>query len=335
MLDSYKIEEFIYQHCDQVAPKTGGWIMRCPICGDSRTKPNVKRFHLDYFSKANEYTYFCYRCGESGDVYNLYSYLVGVKYEEAKKELKENKYSPQKVMSRLDKKDIIIKKEKEELQELDLSPYGLISVNDHTDSIRGKRYQQKLKDFLKTRKIDIDCQVATKGRFEGRIIIPLYVENKLVYFQGRRVTSTMEPKYLNPSIDKSLLIPNIEHLNPSEDVIITEGILDMYSIQKQSTCCLGSYISDDFIHIILDKIDANIIVALDNYKMDTAAKNQLLKILQESKYASVLKYFIMPYQDVKDLNQLKQEHNIEDMYQFVLNNSWSYLKMRTMLKLLT
>jgi DNA primase len=333
MIEKYKVEEILYQYCGDIKEKPGGWAIRCPFCGDSKKNPNLKRCHIDYYPEANEYVFFCYNggCNESGNIYTLYAHLKGITYKEAKKELDENTYSYDKLKKKFKKKQQQKVKESKTLKSLDISSYGLIGVNSKTFSKREERYQQRLKDFIKERNVDIKCFISTAGKFENRIIIPLYQDNKLVYFQGRRINSTMENKYLNPIIDKSDIIPNIDNLIPDDDIVIAEGILDMYSVGYNYTCCLGAYISDEFLDKIFNIAKNNVIIALDNPKMDEASRKQMNKLIKNSKYGKKLKYFFMPYNDIKDLNQLKQTRKIDNIYNFIKENSSSYFKAKLLL----
>lgn len=333
-IEKYKVEEILYQYAGDIKEKPGdGWAIRCPFCGDSKKNPNLKRCHIDYYPEANNYAFFCYNggCNESGDIYTLYAHFKGITYKEAKKELDDNTYSYDKLKKKFKKRQAKKEEKDNSLKNLDISSYGLIGVNSKTYSKREERYQQKLKDFLSDRQVDVKCFISTTGKFANRIIIPLYQDGKLVYFQGRRIFDTMDNKYLNPVVDKNNIIPNIDNLLPDDDIIIAEGILDMYSIEYNYTCCLGSYISDDFLKQIFDIAKNNVIVALDNVKIDEAGRKQMMKLIKESKYGKKLKYFFMPYDNIKDLNQLKQERKINNIYNFVRDNSYSFVKAKLLL----
>lgn len=329
-IEKYKVEEILYQYCGQIKSNSDGWVIRCPFCGDSKKNPNIKRCHVDYYPEADNYVFFCYNggCNESGSIYKLYAHLKGITYDEAKKELDDNTYSYTKLKNKFKKRQEEEIKKDNILKNLDISSYGLIGINSKTYSKREERYQKILKEFVEDRCVNIKCFISTTGKFENRIIIPLYQDGKLVYFQGRRIKSTMENKYLNPVVDKSNIIPNINNLIPDDDIIIAEGILDMYSIEYNYTCCLGAYISDDFLDQIFNISKNNVIIALDN---DDAGRLQINKMIKESKYGKRLKYFFMPYVDIKDLNQLKQEREIRNIYDFIKENSYSYFKAKLLL----
>jgi hypothetical protein len=57
--DFSKIVDFTYENCEQVDVKDQIIYCRCPICGDSTTKKNVKRFKISYYPSYDEYMCVC------------------------------------------------------------------------------------------------------------------------------------------------------------------------------------------------------------------------------------------------------------------------------------
>lgn len=70
----------------------------------------------------------------------------------------------------------------------------------------------------------------TSKKWFGRLIIPVYKENKLVYFQGRDLSGIATQKYLSPSHDREKVIYGYEnlHANIDEPLYITEGFFDAF-----------------------------------------------------------------------------------------------------------
>lgn len=72
-------------------------IFRCPFCGDSKRKTHG---HLHINAERNVFK--CHRCGEEGNVLQLYAYLRGISTKEAYKELKHGRdYKPYKIPRRI------------------------------------------------------------------------------------------------------------------------------------------------------------------------------------------------------------------------------------------
>jgi len=292
--------------------------------------------------------YKCYNGGceatESGDVVSLVAHLKGMSYGQAKKLLGDDTYDSKAVRKKLNG----VKKEDEPRKQsgkidlnLKLECYG---VDDEPDDRIGKRYVEALKKFIKERKCPIECFVAHSGRYKSRIILPIYISGEMVYFQARAITDDVLPKYLNPVVEKEHHILNIDKFNRDKYIVVTEGLLDALMIDyDQGTTPLGGHVDDDLLKILYLYTDKGLIMATDNWKCDPPALVELEKFVglrkkrnrEPSFYAQKVKYFVMPniYKNVKDLNQLKMETDIENMYDFVAENSVSYLNLVTKLRL--
>lgn len=65
----------------------------------------------------------------------------------------------------------------------------------------------------------------------GRVIIPYTHRDRLIYWQGRALDDTMEPRYKNPTVDKEKLIFNYDEIsNGNGNLYVTEGAIDALSI---------------------------------------------------------------------------------------------------------
>lgn len=74
--------------------------------------------------------------------------------------------------------------------------------------------------------------VSDDPKLVGRVIIPYYYRDRLIYWQGRALDDTITPRYYNPpASDKDKLIFNYDEvLNRGENLYVTEGALDALSI---------------------------------------------------------------------------------------------------------
>lgn len=343
MIDFNKVIDLCYQYCDNVSIKTGGngIVMRCPFCGDSKKSKRTRRFHLDYYSPYQTYIGRCYNGGceyydEPTDIINIYAKLKNVKYSQAKKELIESVYDGKAVKEKLKKKTV------NELPEDD-KPVGVLDLDVDRDCLKvdsipdgriENRFHNALLSFVKERYIPIDCFVAVHGRYKGRIIIPVYIRGKLVYFQGRAIADSTEPKYLNPYVEKEHIIMNIDNFDRDKSIIVTEGSIDGYMVNyHQGTTSLGATISDDLLEILFNETDKDVIVAFDNPSIDKSGYKTMMKMIEKSKYGKKVKYFLMPYKDIKDLNDLRIKKDIKEIYDFVLDHSHSHFYISTKYKL--
>lgn len=308
---------------------------RCPYCGDSKTKPYARRFRINYYPQYDQYIAKCFRCGEACDIISLHSYLNGVSYLKSKKILENRYFDPQDLKERLQKKrNKILNKEIKEKSidyELDINlEKECFSPEDNPSSRQDKRLVQYLNEFMKERQLPVKCFVAHTGRYKNRIIVPIYLNNEMVYFQGRAIFDDQVPKYLNPRTEKENIIMNSDKFDRNYNIIITEGPVDAYMINNQGTAPLGGInLTYEFIKKLRQYTNQDLIIAFDNIRKDKASKEIINRITKKNfKEYKTLKYFIMPdkFKEEKDLNDLVRKGlvNREEMYDFICNNTYSF-----------
>lgn len=293
---------------------------RCPFCGDSEKNLHKKRFHLQF---RNEESIFfnCFNCPAKGNFYDLYGAVKGISSDEAFKEL--NKFNADRVKKRVS----------------DTSTYKKTQIDFNTKNIFNEFLEKAcipdnhipsghieavllkiLLDFKKERKINQQLYICKEGTFQKRIIIPVFNGDNCVFFQGRRILETMNPKYLNPSVEKENIILNKDVFDREKYIIVTEGILDAYSVGNQGTAALGASISDMFLEELFKYTDKGIIIALDN---DSAGLEQVAKIIKDSYFNKRLSYFFLD--KYKDLNAFLVDSDCSDVYKYILDRMDDYL----------
>ena len=115
-----------------------------------------------------------------------------------------------------------------------------------------KELQQNHRNYLIRRKFDPDKLVkefglkgtAHLGDYSFRIIAPIYLNNKMISFQGRDVTGQAELRY--KACKKSLEVLHhkdslyaIDLARGQKQVLIVEGITDVWRLGKGSVSCFG------------------------------------------------------------------------------------------------
>jgi 5S rRNA maturation endonuclease (ribonuclease M5) len=139
----------------------------------------------------------------------------------------------------------------------------------------------------------------------------------------------MEPKYLNPSVKKQSIILNRNNFDPNKSIVVTEGIMDAHMVGPQGTSILGKELTQEFLDIISQYTNKDIIVVMDN---DEDGLKKTHDYIEQFKN---VKYFIMPrkFNNIKDLNQLAVKHNINksEMYKLVCDNGYLPLKAKILL----
>jgi hypothetical protein len=86
-------------------------------------------------------------------------------------------------------------------------------------------------------------------KWHKRLIIPIYKDRKLIYYQGRALVHGLK-KYENPAIDRSKVLYGYDEINKRSDapVYVTEGWFDGYSIG--GVAILGNNMNSDQIEIL-------------------------------------------------------------------------------------
>lgn len=137
------------------------------------------------------------------------------------------------------------------------------------DSALGKLARK----YIKNRGFDID-EVSLKGwgycntgKYFGYIILPFYVDGKLVYFNARKFTGS-GPKYNNPDteetgIGKSLIIYNYNALYAYKEVYLAEGLFNAETMGDQGIATGGKKVSQHQLSSILGSPVERITLLLD------------------------------------------------------------------------
>jgi len=217
-----------------------------------------------------------------------------------------------------------------------------VTLTKNTHGILFQKYSDALKFFYNTRKIDTKYKIgiAYKGDYRGRIIIPIYDENKdIVYFQARKIPgSDIEPKYKNPTLEKGEILLNKNKFKKDKWIIVVEGVIDAFSIGDQGTACLGSFITDRFIKKLFALTNKGVIIVFDNDKPGYAGLKRFMEGNHKNppnEYNKKVNYFLFPkeYNLCDDINSIRVNYNV-NLYELIVNNSYSYYNTYTNIKLL-
>lgn len=292
---------------------------RCPICGDSKKTIRKRRFTVTY-EDGNAF-YNCFNCDASGTFAELVSLLKGIPIGEAIKQVETIEFDDIKKILNKKPKEVEVAEQKDD-DELSEILEDCISVDDEVTDYYPKMYKKALIKFIEDRKIPKEYKlfVAIKGEYMGRIIIPIYHNDDIVYFQGRAISKDAYLKFMNPEVDKTGIIMNVDKFKRDKYIIVTEGIVDAMMIEgHQGTCVLGGSVSDEFLSTLFKYTDKGVIIAVDN---DERGKMERTKLLN-SQHGKKLRYFTPP-KGIKDINELKVVKNIQDMYNHIVSHRLDY-----------
>jgi DNA primase len=332
MISLDTVTEFVFKHLEGVKTSKNGshFLARCPLCGDSHKSKSKRRFNLEY-SESNGGMFHCFNCNASGSFLTLYSKLENLSISEAIKALKY--YDSDAIIKKI-KNGKTARIEVADVCEEDCSYImaDCISANEKTDGYVQTEYQKKLNEFIRSRKITCPVYVAYKGECQGRFIIPIYNEhNHIVYFQARSIDNSVLPKYMNPLISKNNVILNKHKFDRTKNIIVCEGLLDAMSVGNQGTSCLGREVNSNFIRELLPLTDKSIIVALDN---DKSGIESMISIINEKNLSPNVRFFLFPYKyrKYKDINEFAIDNDINSVYRFISENSYSKIAAYTKIK---
>lgn len=139
------------------------------------------------------------------------------------------------------------------------------------------------REYLSMRGIDPASSsffVTDNEKFAGRLIIPHYFREKIVYWQGRAMDGEIEPRYKNPVVEKENIFFNMDEVYryTDEPLFVTEGALDAISIGRNAVSLTGSTLSE-FREAELIKAASRrkVIFVLDKNQNGRKLGNQVLK----------------------------------------------------------
>jgi hypothetical protein len=322
--------DFMYENFQLVSVSQKGthFHARCLLCGDSAKSLSKKRFHLDW--KNGKPVYHCWNCGESGSFIKLYCRVKGVNYEQAKKDL--FKYDSKRLKQTLNPTE---HKPAETYALPQVFNIFCMSAEIPVDSVIWNTIRHTLVRFRQERKIPdkYKLYMAYKGKYKGRIIIPVFAQGRVVFFQGRRIPGTdMEPKYKNPSSQKGIIVHNEGVFDRKRYIIATEGLIDAFMVGNNGTSMLGKEVSDEFLQRLFNLTNEGVILVFDN---DIEGLKGMRKFMGQSRYAREVKYFLTPdsNNECKDINDIIINNDIMNVYDFIVKNSYEFWNISVKLKI--
>jgi DNA primase len=207
------------------------FLAECPYCG----KPSTHR--TSFSVNIEKYIWHCFRCGRGGPLTSLISFYAKIPYEAAEDMLEQPLGLRREV-----------KKPEEPLKECEIPPQSFFTI-------RANRYLEERGIDSRTQ-IEFGLYYCNQGRYQGRIIIPVFFNGKIITFQARTVMPDEEIRYLSPfNAPKSRIWFNLDsYIN--QDVYIVEGMFDCMKLWQEGIFAiapLGKEISNDQMNILLDK----------------------------------------------------------------------------------
>jgi DNA primase len=279
-------EKMHYEHRGQIS-------FNCPVCDEDRNKGNLEVNYLQHVFK-------CWSCSETNGTHGSMGKLIDL-YGNKKHKKVYKLFQPE------DTKPKEKPKQKLRLPE----SFTLFKDSNPIYPVYKQAY-----NYLKTRGITDEIierysiGFCDNGSHAGRIIVPSYdIEGELNYYIARSWDPKSRAKYKNPQAEKDKIIFNQHLIDWEKDVYLVEGVFDGFFLPN-SIPMLGKHMSELLFNTLYDKVNNNIIIALDGDAWDNAVK--LYRELNGGKLYGKIKIIHLPKdKDVCDLRGQIDEYYVQ------------------------
>ena len=161
-------------------------------------------------------------------------------------------------------------------------------------------------EYLKSRSLDncaFEFFVSDETSYAGRLLIPYWFRSKIIYWQGRSMDPSIEPRYKNPYVEKENIFFNMDEIYryTDEPLFIAEGPLDAISIGSNAVALAGGSLSEfQMLQLIKAGIRRKVIFILDKNKIGYKLG---MKVLEASD-----NFYVTAFPDnIEDANDAKKE----------------------------
>jgi len=281
-VDREKLQEWIESTFDSYKNYREDFLINSIFTEDKKHKLSIS---------VSKKCYHCWKTDESGPLWDLICKVEGCDKAEAF-----NLVYEQNSIARFESKIESLKKQAEEnirnIQEkkkretIDL-PLCFMKI---TPELKGSLNIKALRYCIKERKIDPikwKFGYCNGGKYDKRLIIPFYKNDKMIYWIARSLYG-QEPKYFNPPVNdeekdikKEDIFFSKDWNFKNQDVIIVEGALDaiiLIELGFNAVSIQGKCISETQLDMLKN---SNIIFGFDNDEWGIKAVGWNMKFLNE------------------------------------------------------
>ena len=331
----YTIQKF-HQLAGYPKPKHNGTIIEggCPMCKEGKSWGRKRRL---YYMVKDNYI-FCHNCGWSGKPVRFIQELEGISYNEILDEASDYDILPDDVGKTKDTTYTPIQSGTLPEDSINLYDDSQLLYYSDNDIVTG------VYDFAKKRKIltavnkPNSLWVSLRDFVhKNRLVLPFYDDNNdIQFYQTRTVFPTEKhPKYLSKTGSEKTLF-NINRIDPDLDhIFIFEGPIDacfcrngiaVAGIQDNSDTSMNSRQTEQLQKLPLHSK----IWVLDSQQLDKTSRTKSINLAEQGHNV-----FVWPEEygrRFKDFNDMAIGLGVNEIpYKFVLDNSYTGLKVRVML----
>jgi DNA primase len=289
----------------------GNFAFKCPFCTHHKNKMEI---NLRTTSKRENFWH-CWVCGAKGKT--LLSLFKKIK-------------APQGKINELNILIVPTKKDNHTSDILEFPKEFISLSNTIEDKIAQIEAKHAIK-FLKKRGITQDDIIkynigfCKEGKYEGRIIIPSYDEDKkLNYFIARDYKDASPQKYKNPPVSAKDVIGWELYINWDAPIILVEGIFDALTIKRNVIPLFGKVIHGKLMEKLVKSSVNRIYIALD-----ADARRDALK--QAEMLMSYGKEIYLVEMEGKDANEIGFEKFLNTLEQTIPLNLQSLIEKKLQL----
>lgn len=225
--------------------RTGGeYNFECPFCESSG---NSVIGHLHVSLKKGKAL--CHKCGYGAGVLIKLFYDLGIDDPDLFVAI------PTKIKTFLN--DVFYKDDSSDSVEPVELPKGYTALSINSKDIVDKLFLTYLKRYRGVTDKEmslIPMGYTVSGQYSGRLIFPVYMHGKFVYFTSRSVIAG-KPKSLHPGTSKKYVVYGLDWLVDTSHVFIVEGVFDTFAFPGRSLAVLGHFITPQQAEV-LRRLDA-------------------------------------------------------------------------------
>lgn len=312
--------------------KGNNYNFSCPICGDSKTNKFKSRGYI--LEKNGRMFYYCHKCGKPEKLSDFIKLINPTLYNDYVLESYVEKGGRTSYDNRIKNtyKSSVDLKHIGELSELHIAKKYVRSRLIPDSSHERIYYTDNFSKWVKKTFPNIDY---TKYKGDKRIVMPVFDDSEtLVGAIGRSLSLDEKMRYFNVKRDENdMFIFGVERVQYTKPVIVTEGSIDSLFIENS----LASSCSDlgGTVKILIDKYNIKpdkFICVFDNEFRNKEIRNMVEKAISIG--VSVV-FWGNRFTQEKDINNIiLSGKTSDDIYNFIVNNSFSGMKAELELSLL-
>lgn len=233
---------------------TSGWLgIRCPFCDDTG-------HHLGINLSSNLIS--CWRCGVKGPVTKIVQEIERISFQEALEVLE--KFPRPFYQQTIESPKYIPKKG--------------FKLPEKFSRVFPNNVPSHVKRFLRSRGFDPQTIVSQKELYFAnynshkyclRLIVPIFMNRKMVSFVARDTTGKAIQKYLNCPNDQSLIpiketLYGYDDVPPGSNIIIVEGVFDQWKLGCGALATYGTQWTFEQIQLIKSLRPSKVFILFDN-----------------------------------------------------------------------